>query len=145
MKFWPVNWKCWSAWSEFRLFTSFRWFLSLKLKAVSDLPAYCLLHNTHSITYIKYLLLQLSLLCILKVLYVTVLLKEFVDSTCVQHRSFNLKLQSFEWPFWLIFWRSCFRLLMIDFFDKNILQVSVLSEGYYGKFCKNLFKISVYF
>ena len=69
---------------------------SLKLKAASDLPVYCLLLNTHSIRYIKYLLLELILLYILKVLCVTVILKVFVDCTCVQHRLFNLELQGFE-------------------------------------------------
>ena len=33
----------------FRLFTYFRWLLSLKLKIFSDLHVHCLLHQTHSI------------------------------------------------------------------------------------------------
>ena len=74
----------------------FSMLLSLESKAVSDLPVYCLLHNTHSIRYIRCLLLQLSLLYILKVFCETVLLKVFVDCTCVQHRLFNLELQGFE-------------------------------------------------
>ena len=76
--------------SEFHLFTSFQWLLSLKLKVASDFPVYCLLHNTHSIRYIRHLLLQLSLWYILIVLCVTALLKVFVDCTYVQHRFFNL-------------------------------------------------------
>ena len=68
LKLWPGNWKCGSAWSEFCLCTSFQWLFSLKLKVVSDLPAYCLLQYIHSIRYIRCLLLQLSLLYIFKVL-----------------------------------------------------------------------------
>ena len=37
LELWPGNRNCWSAWSKFRLFTSFRWLLSLKLKAVKFL------------------------------------------------------------------------------------------------------------
>ena len=54
LKLYPGNRKCWSACSEFRLFTSFRWLLSLKLKAVLDLSVYSFLHDTHSIRYIRY-------------------------------------------------------------------------------------------
>ena len=96
LELWPGNRNCWSAWSKFRLFTSFRCLLSLKLKAVSDLTVYCLLYNTHSVRYIRNWLLQLSFLHILKVLCVTVLLKVLVACTCVQHRWFNLELQGFE-------------------------------------------------
>ena len=84
LKLWPGNRNCWSAWSEFWLFTPFRWLFSFKLKVVSDLPAFCLLHNTHFVRYIRYLLLQLGLLYILKVLCVTVLvLVALVYSTSV--------------------------------------------------------------
>ena len=96
LKFWPGNSKCWSAWDEFCLFTSFWWLFNRKLKVVSDLQVYCLLHNTHSIRYIRFLFLQLSLLYILRVLCVTVLLKVFVDCTCVQPKLFHLELQVFE-------------------------------------------------
>ena len=67
LKLWPGNQKCWSTWSGFCLFTTFRWLFSLKLKVVSDLPVYFLLHITHSARYFRHLLLQLSLLCILYV------------------------------------------------------------------------------
>ena len=53
LKSWPGNWKCGSAWSKFSLFGSFRWFFSLKLMVVSDLPVYCLLHNIHSTRYVS--------------------------------------------------------------------------------------------
>ena len=81
LNLWPGNQQCWSASSRFRLFRSFWWLLSLKLNAVSDLPEYCLLHTTNSIRYIRYLLLQLSLLYILKVFCVNLLLKVFLDCT----------------------------------------------------------------
>ena len=96
LKLWPGNQKCCLAWSKFCLFTCFWWLFSLKLKVVSDLPVYCLFHSTHSIRYTRHLLLELSLLYILKVLCVTVRLKVFVDCICVHHRFFNLELQVFE-------------------------------------------------
>ena len=73
----------------------------LALKVVSDLPVYRLLHKIHSIRYIRYFILQLTLLYISKVLYVTVLLKVLV--TCVHHKLFNLELQDPKTPFWSMF------------------------------------------
>ena len=140
LKLRPVNRKCWPTWSKFCLFMSFRQLFSLKSKVVSDLPMYCLLHNTHSIRYIRYLFFQLSLLYILRVLYVTVLLKVFVQCTCVQHIFFNLDLLQITI---LINILTQFLSIIDDYLlAKNILQISVSSEGYYREFCKNLFKTS---
>ena len=71
LKFWPGNRKCWSAWDEFCLFTSFRWLLNRKLKVVSEVVLYF-------------------------EAFVSVLLKVFVDCTCVQPKLFHLELQGFE-------------------------------------------------
>ena len=98
-------------------------------KVVSGLSVYFLLHNTHSISYIRYLLLHLSLLYILKVLCVTLLLKVFVDCTCQKHppevflrkdvlRNFTIFTgkhlcqslffnTALDYCFWLVYWIHC--------------------------------------
>ena len=100
------------------MFTSFWWLFSLKLKVASDLLVYYLLCNTHSIRYIRYLLLQLSLFYILKVLCEAILLKVFLDGFCAQHKLVNLDLHSFEEPFWSKFWHCYFLLLTIVFLPR---------------------------
>ena len=99
LKLWPGNQKCCLAWSKFCLFTSFPCLFNLKVKVASCLLVYCLFQNIHSIRCIRYLLLQLSLLYILKVFCATVSLKRFVNCTCVQHKLFNLEFPGFQWPF----------------------------------------------
>ena len=67
-------------------------FIYIFSMVVSDLPAYCFLHNLHSRKYIRYLLLQLSL----KGFCVAVLLKMFLGCTCVEDKLLNLELQDFK-------------------------------------------------
>lgn len=122
---------CWSAWTEFCLFTSFwRWF-SLALRAVSDLSGYCLLHNIHFITYIKYFVLKLSLLDMSKALFVAVLLKVFVSCTCAQY-----KLPARSWKH-LSSTLICF-CCSILFFCLEYSLGFLSSKSFQRRFCKNL-------
>ena len=83
LKLWLSYRKCLQAINPSNFLTSFQWLFSLILKLVSAFPTYCLLHKMHSIKYITYLLLQLTLWNILHIFLVCWLLK-VVFRACLQ-------------------------------------------------------------
>ena len=67
----------------FGLLTSFLWLFNLMLKLVSDLPTYWRLHRIHSSKQIIHWLSHVMLWYILKTLFVRLILKVLVFTTCI--------------------------------------------------------------
>ena len=96
MKLWPCILKWLHAEIAFGLLTSFLWLFSFKLKGISDYPTYWILHNMHSIKYMTYWLLRVSLWNILNVLFGFVYLL-FVYSIVMVSSNYKAKTFRLVW------------------------------------------------
>ena len=116
------SWKCLNAnmvlaWG---FFWSFLWLFSVILKRVSAFPAYCCLHNVHSIKYMAYALEQLTSWKILYVFRVCWLLKDNFVMTWLQH-------------FCLFSLQSCFRFYYCQWQIRFLLRLKAVTDSFWKK------------